>query len=90
MIPKLVSLLPLCAALGGCVQSTPVVDSHFGDAVTMLKAQQIINPEAGRNPDPVIGVDGKAGKSAYDQYEKSYQVRERQSNAFTIGIGAGR
>lgn len=74
----------------GCVQRAPVLDSQFGAAVTMLKAQQILNPGASRNPDPVTGMDGKAAKSAYDEYQKSYRVPAPQQNIFTIGIGGGR
>ncbi|MBK4733815.1 pilus assembly protein [Noviherbaspirillum pedocola] len=87
MSRRLFTLTPLCLLIAGCVQPAPVLDSHLGDAVTMLKAQQIINPEAGRNPDPVAGIDGKAGKSGYDQYQKSYRAQEPQTNVFTIGIG---
>jgi hypothetical protein len=74
----------------GCVQRAPVLDSQFGVAVTLLKAQQILNPEASRNADPVAGMDGKAAKSAYDEYQKSYRVPAPQQNVFTIGIGSGR
>jgi hypothetical protein len=56
----------------------------------MLKAQQIINPEAGLNGEPVTGMDGRAAKSAYDQYQKTYQAPQPQPNIFTIGIGSGR
>lgn len=89
------SLLSACACcsitlLAGCVQPTPIVDSHLGDSLTMLKAQQILHPEAVRNTDPVAGIDGRAGKAGYDQYQKSYSTPEPPSNAFTIGVSSGR
>ncbi|MDB5764986.1 MAG: hypothetical protein JWQ21_3981 [Herminiimonas sp.] len=71
----------------GCVQQSPVLDSHFGQSVSLIKAQQVLNPEASRNADPVAGIDSKAAKSAYDQYQKSYRSPEPQPNVFTIGIG---
>jgi hypothetical protein len=83
----------LCASvflISGCVQRTPYLDSHFGESVTLLKAQQVLNPEAARNTDPVAGIDGKAGKSAYDEYQKSYRTPEPLPNAFTIGVGGSR
>lgn len=83
----------LCAvalAIAGCVPLTPNLDSHFGEAVNQLKAQQTLYPEASRNADPVAGMDGKAAKSAYDLYQKSYRTPEPPSNAFTIGVGSGR
>ena len=83
-----------CAALlltvAGCTSTTPNLDRHFGDGLNLAKAQQTLNPQAGRNLDPVSGIDGKAAKSAYDEYQKSYRMPVLQPNAFTIGIGGGR
>jgi hypothetical protein len=80
-------LIAATALLAGCVQPAPIVDSHMGQALTMIKAQQTINPEASRNADPVASIDGKAGKSGYDLYQKSFRAPDPQQNIFTIGIG---
>lgn len=80
----------LCAvllAVAGCVSLTPNLDSHFGEAVNLVKAQQTLYPEASLNTDPVKGMDGKAAKSGYDAYQKSYITPEPQTSAFTIGVG---
>jgi hypothetical protein len=71
----------------GCTSTTPNLDQHFGQGVGLIKVQQILNPQAARNDDPVIGIDGKAAKSAYDEYQKSYRVPVPPANSFTIGIG---
>ncbi len=80
-------LCPMLLAIAGCVSTTPTMDRHFGESVSLIKAQQTLHPEAARNTDPVKGLDGKAAKSAYDQYQKSYAAPEPQTNAFTIGVG---
>lgn len=85
-IPCAVMLL----AITGCVSRTPNLDRHFGEAVSLVKAQQTLNPDASRNRDPVQGMDGKAAKSAYDEYQKSYRVPEPQPNVFSIGISGSR
>ena len=80
----------LCAVslvVAGCASLTPNLDSHFGEAVNLIKAQQTLNPEASRNADPVKGMDGKAATSAYHEYQKSYRVPEPQPSAFMIGVG---
>lgn len=74
-------------ATTGCVSTTPNLDSHFGETVSLIKSQQTLNPEASSNTNPATGMDGKAAKSAYDEYQKSYRVPEPQTSAFTIGIG---
>ena len=81
-----------CAVLGtstGCATKEAPIGQRFGDAVSLTTAQQVINPGAGLNQDPVAGLDGKAAKSGFDAYQKSYKAPEPQSNTFTIGIGGG-
>lgn len=77
-------------AMSGCTSVTPNLDAQFGQSVSLIKAQQTLNPAASRNTNPVNGLDGAAAKSGYDAYQKSYQTPEPPSNAFTIGIGGGR
>jgi hypothetical protein len=68
----------LAAGLVGCAgtieTTTPYLDQHFGEAVNQAKAQQTINPDASRNPDPVAGVDGKAAQAALDSYNKGMET----------------
>ena len=83
------TLLSLLSLLAGCAATTtPVLDSHFGESVALLKAQQIMYPDAYRNTDPVSGMDGKSGVSAYQRYEKPFSTPEPQTNVFAIGGGA--
>jgi hypothetical protein len=86
----LAASLATLLATTGCTSTTPNLDQHFGSGVNLIKAQQILNPQAAQNTNPVNGIDGKAAKSAYDEYQKSYKTPEQHSNAFTIGIGSGR
>jgi len=76
--------------LAACQTLTPNVDSHFGEAANIAKAEQIINPDASQNPDPVSGVDGKAAQSAKENYDKSFKAPAKTTitNSITIG-GAG-
>ena len=66
------SALCLLFAVAGCVSTTPHLDTHFGESVNLVKAQQTLHPDASRNTDPVNGMDGKSAKSAYDEYQKSF------------------
>lgn len=72
----LTALLP--ATLIGCAQTTtPEYDKHFGEAVRAAVAQQTINPDASRNTDPVLGLDGKAAGATMDNYDKSFVKPEK-------------
>src|SRR5437870_3210906 len=77
----------LCG-MAGCVATTPNYDSNFGNSVKVLMAQQVINPDASRNPNnPAL--DGQAAHSAIERYNKSFQAPTPAPNVFTIGVGTG-
>jgi len=79
--------VPLAFALAGCMSSTPVWDSRFGDSVRAVTQAQIIDPHAADHAVARPGVDGAAATSALDNYDKSFKQPETKTNAFVIGIG---
>lgn len=83
---KSLLLSALVVVLSGCASTTPNLDSRFGEAVNSAKADQIVNPDASQNTDPVAGVDGKAAKAAVDRYHESYK-NPPATPVFTIGVG---
>ncbi|CAJ0808951.1 MULTISPECIES: hypothetical protein [Ralstonia] len=86
----------LCGAIAltaltqaGCMTSTPVYDQHFGEAVRTLRAMQTLNPDAGSNTDPVMGVDGRAATAAMDRYNTQFTKPQADVSAFAVGVGSG-
>jgi predicted small lipoprotein YifL len=65
------STLTACAQFGPA-RATPYWDTHFGANARLALAQQVIYPDAGRNADPVAGIDGKAAQQGYARYQKSF------------------
>lgn len=86
----LASIIALLAA--GCAQRAPYLESQMGQSISMLRAQQTINPDASSNADPVAGMDAKSAQAAQDRYEQSFKTPPPPPprNAFTIGISRGR
>lgn len=78
-----------CAALNGCLSSTPVWDRTFGNSMHSVTAMQTLNPTAAANEDPVAGVDGTAATAAQQNYGKSFLTPPPPVNVLTIGIGSG-
>ena len=79
----------IAVTISGCT-TTPYLDSRFGDAVNTAKAQQIINPDASKNADPVAGLDGTPAKDSIDRYEKTFKEPPPTFEIFGITGGAGR
>ena len=88
--PRLLSLLAATAALGGCVQQTPRLDSQFGNSVRHMQAQQVLQPDAAARQQARLtasgGIDGRAGVAAYQRYQESFQTPPVSAQALTIGV----
>ena len=87
--PCHLALLPLSALLVSC-SSTPQWEQHFGESVRVAMAQQVIDPAAVRNTNPVTGLDGRAARAALDRYERSFHEPAQQSGALALGVSAGK
>jgi type IV pilus biogenesis protein CpaD/CtpE len=91
MMKNLSTRMALACAMAllavGCAQRTPYLESQMGQSLSLLKAQQVINPDAGSNTDPVAGIDARAAKSSQDRYQQSFRMPQPQPNVFNIGIG---
>ena len=77
-----------CAALTGCVQTTPEWDKHFGEAERMMMAQQVLNPDAGMKDIP-DSLDGNASRESVIRYRSTFKEPPPPQNVFNIGVGSG-
>jgi len=59
---------------GGCTSLSPHFDQQVGIAVNTAKAQQIVNPDASRNADPVAGIEGTPAGFAIGEYHNSFKA----------------
>lgn len=82
----------LLGLTGGCATVTPNYDARFGDAVRQAKLNMTINPDAGKNPDQVAGVDGKAARETIIRYQNTFKEPPPVVNVINIGgsIGSSR
>lgn len=86
--------LPLACMLASCAlqlaPTTPEWDRRFGDAARATLARQVVDADAGRNRDPVAGMDGRAAHAAYERYQKANSEPPAQPSAFTIGVSGAK
>ncbi len=82
----------LCIALtifliSACAGPTRV-EKNFGKSYKQAVGNQILDPEAEKNLEPVTGFDGKAAQSSIEKYRKNFeQSRENSQPIFQIGTG---
>ena len=79
----------LLVLTAGCSTVTPNYDTKFGDAVRAAKLKMTINPDAGKNPDQVAGMDGKAAREAINLYQGSFKTPPPAVNVINIGGSLG-
>lgn len=60
--------------LGGCAPSALEMD--YGRSVRNNIAQQLVNPKAGLEPTPTMGLDPRAGQNVMERYDKSFKEKE--------------
>jgi hypothetical protein len=84
------ALSMVAVSLAACVPTTPRLDAKFGSAVNTARFRQIVNPSAGRNTDPVKGVDGQAGDAMIDNYREVFVDPRPALTGGIINVGSGR
>ena len=82
--------LPLACLLAACAPTTPQWDQNFGISTRVTLAQQVVDADAGRNRDPVAGIDGRAAHAAYARYQKANSEPPAQPSTFTIGVSGAK
>lgn len=82
---KIIGLAGAALAIAGCT-TRYTAEEGFGDSVRAAQAQQVLNPDAPRNTDPVKGLHGVAAKSTVDRYQKSFETPPAPINVFNIGV----
>ncbi len=76
----------------GCAGNIPegkrmdYLEQNWGKSFESAKKNQILNPEAGKTVEPVIGLDGEVAEHNVDNYKKSFKEQKEveTSTAFTI------
>jgi len=68
----------------GCTKRPTTLGPDYGLAYNMANDNQILNPDAGTNLDPVQGLeDGKAAKHTMERYRSSFEKPEEYRKAMT-------
>jgi len=75
----IVALAMFSVSLWGCAGNVPeaqrvdYLNMNFGKSLETAKNNQILNPDAGKNLEPVVGLNGEAAEHGVDKYKKSFE-----------------
>lgn len=85
---KFIGTAACLLVLGGCAATaSPDWDAQFGDSVRVLKAQQLIDPEApARHAQTQPSTDGRSVREAMERHVESFRAAPPTS-VINIGVG---
>ncbi len=55
------------------------VEKNFGKSYKQALTNQILDPKAGENLEPVTGMDGKAAQASIEKYRKGFEQSRENS-----------
>jgi hypothetical protein len=73
----------------GCAEFYPVPslgEMDYGNSYNLSKQNQILNPGAEQNLEPVKGLDGKAANKAIEKYRKDFE-KPTPPPTYVLGVG---
>jgi hypothetical protein len=63
--------------LAGCYPPS-ALEMDYGNSVRNNIAQQVVNPRAGYNPKPAVGLSPQAAANEQERYDKSFQEEPKK------------
>ena len=73
----------------GCAQHTVIqresqLDKNWGRSFESARYNQILNPEAGKLPEPVLGLEGPAAEHIMEGYMSGGEPKQKSSSEFGV------
>ena len=83
------AILGIAAALflGGC--ATGRVEADYGTSYNLARFNQTLDPEAGKNLEPVVGMTGQVWEKVAERYQAGFE-KPTQAAMPTLVLGAGK
>jgi len=84
----LIGLLAALAMFSGCGRTAPerqesMLDKNWGRSYESAKYNQILNHDAGKSQQPVIGLDGQTAEGVMEKY-REHPTKGQTSNAGSV------
>jgi hypothetical protein len=75
----------------GCSGTTPaseqsLLERNWGRSLETIRYMQMVDPEAGKNLDPVVGLDGNASVNNVDKYQNSFKETEQKESTTILNL----
>ena len=85
----IIVIIALAISLGCAgkpVQRESMLDKHWGSSFESAKYNQILNPDAGKNLDPVVGLEGPTAQQTMERYQENLKAKPSKK-VYNINLG---
>lgn len=87
----LVGAIVALSLVSGCKGSDfskreSTLEKNWGRSFKEAKENQILNPEAGKEPGPVTGLDGQAANSGMENYRGQFKEKDDSDSVYNINL----
>ena len=81
----IIVLIAALSIFSGC--GATQLEKNWGKSFESAKSNQILNPEAGQNLDPVVGLDGQAAEGGLGTYRNGFAPKKGKQT-YNINLGS--
>jgi hypothetical protein len=67
-------------------QEETLLDLNWGRSLESIRYMQMLDPDASKNLDPVLGLDGNASVSNVDKYQNSFKETEQKETTTILKL----
>jgi hypothetical protein len=87
----LIGIASVMTTVIGCSGSAPVAEQgllerNWGRSFETIHYMQIANPQAAKNIDPVLGLDGKASEHNTNKYQESFKGQQQEQSETVLKL----
>jgi len=84
----LIVALVMFPSCGGkpLVQKDTMLERNWGRSYESAKYNQMLNPEAGKNLEPVVGTDGQTAEGIIEKYRKGESKKQKAGQYGILAI----
>ncbi|NIS50599.1 hypothetical protein GWN26_02100 [Candidatus Saccharibacteria bacterium] len=81
----LIGIMSIMPVVIGCSGTAPIAEQgllerNWGRSFETIRYMQMVNPEAGKNLDPVLGLDGNASDHNINKYQESFKDQQLEQS----------
>ena len=87
----LIGFISIMTVVLSCSGTTPaqeqsLLERNWGRSFESMRYMQMVDPEAGKNLDPVLGLDGNASENNVNKYQKSFKDTEQKESTTILNL----